>query len=127
MREEKPTLNEKKTQKISLTDANPYPVPVALPDSPVKPYKPDVEQKNVIPEPEVTEAPRPRLQPFDYEGGVYIGGPGENVAKFREEDYGEERGDGGNEENQVDSEEPPRGDVFSECPVLLKKKKSYVL
>ncbi|XP_031416453.1 epidermal growth factor-like protein 6 isoform X2 [Clupea harengus] len=85
----------------------------ALPDSPVKPYKPDVEQKNVIPEPEVTEAPRPRLQPFDYEGGVYIGGPGENVAKFREEDYGEERGDGGNEENQVDSEEPPRGDVFT--------------
>ncbi|KAL2081674.1 hypothetical protein ACEWY4_023527 [Coilia grayii] len=90
--------------------------PNAIPDSPVKPRKPDIEQRNAIPEPEVTKAP-PRLQPFDYDGEVYIGSPGENVANLPEEEYTEEeepeRGDGGTEENHVDNEEHPRGDVFT--------------
>ncbi|XP_041939384.1 epidermal growth factor-like protein 6 isoform X1 [Alosa sapidissima] len=86
----------------------------AIPDSPVKPRRPDIEQKNVIPEPEVTEPPRPRLQPFDYEGEVYIGSPTdfESFPQEETEEEEPERGDGG-EENYIDNEEHHRGDVFT--------------
>lgn len=94
----------------------------AIPDSPVRPRRPDTEQRNVIPEPVVTEAPGPRLQPFDYDGEVYIGNPKEEQTEtgFPEEelDPNEEegepaRGDGATDENYVDNEEYHRGDVFT--------------
>ncbi|XP_030643078.1 epidermal growth factor-like protein 6 [Chanos chanos] len=99
----------------------------AIPDAPKKPWilggKLDNEQiKNVIPEPEVTESPRIRLQPFDYDGEVYIGSPEEETLVFPQEEEEtdipeetEDEDEGGeeNEENQVEDEElNPRGDVF---------------
>lgn len=68
----------------------------------------------MIPEPEATEGPR--LQPFDYDGDVYIGNPvdaGRLPQEVYEEEEEPQRGDGG-EENFVANEEFPRGDVFSE-------------
>ncbi|KAM5179409.1 epidermal growth factor-like protein 6 [Mantella aurantiaca] len=50
--------------------------------------------KNVIPELTVTPSPKPRLQPFDYVDGVYIG-----------ESYKEEDGDVEEEEDQYDNED----------------------
>ncbi|KAJ8255734.1 hypothetical protein COCON_G00195980 [Conger conger] len=84
----------------------------ALPDPPVK-FPHDDHLKNVIPEPEVTTPPRLRLQPFDYDGEVYIGNTEEEHGNFSEEE--EEEG----EENQVENEDlSPRGDVFSPESVL---------
>lgn len=105
-------MRKKNTENV-FDRCTPYPVFVAIPDSSLKPRKPDIEQKNVIPEPEVTEGPR--LQPFDYDGEVYIGNPGD-LAPLPQAEYEEEepeRGDGG-EENFVANEDHPRGDVFSE-------------
>ncbi|XP_036401766.1 epidermal growth factor-like protein 6 isoform X1 [Megalops cyprinoides] len=95
----------------------------AIPDPPLKQprilgdSKLDRERiKNVIPEPAVTAPPRVRLQPFDYEGEVYVGNPGaeeeqDNFEEQEEEDEQEEEED--NQENQVDDEElSRRGDVF---------------
>lgn len=65
---------------------------------------------NAIPEPVVTESPKLRLQPFDYDGDVYIG-PGQEVTPPipTGEDEDEEEGNG------VDGERlNPRGDVFCE-------------
>ena len=67
---------------------------------------------------------RLHLQPFDYDGEVYIG-PSEEDAPViltqekdeeeGEEEEGEEEDDGENEGNQVDGEKlNPRGDVFCE-------------
>ncbi|KAJ8378349.1 hypothetical protein AAFF_G00243690 [Aldrovandia affinis] len=85
----------------------------ALPDSPIK--LPRVlgggKLENVIPEPEVTTTPRIRLQPFDYDGEVYIGNPEEEQSNIpeKEEEGGEE-----NQENQVENGAlSPRGDVFT--------------
>ncbi|XP_007889810.2 epidermal growth factor-like protein 6 [Callorhinchus milii] len=63
--------------------------------------------KNAIPHPVPTPPSRDRLQPFDYEDGVYIG-------NYDEKEY-EVTFDGSEEEdeNYIDSEElSPRGDVF---------------
>lgn len=78
----------------------------AIPDSPVRPGKLDSERiKNVIPEPHVTPPPQIRLQPFDYEGEVYIGGSNE---MGRDEDVPDEEEGEVDEDNQLS----PRGDVF---------------
>ena len=81
--------------------------PTALPEAPARPTTPDPERiKNLIPEPAVTEAPRGRQQPFDYEGEVYIG-PEEGQTELLPEEEEEEEEEGG-EENGLG----PRGDVF---------------
>uniref|UniRef100_A0A3B3ZN25 Uncharacterized protein n=1 Tax=Periophthalmus magnuspinnatus TaxID=409849 RepID=A0A3B3ZN25_9GOBI len=59
--------------------------------------------KNIIPEPAVTEPPKVRQQPFDYDGEVYIGSPDEERPKEITEEEEEEN-------NQLN----PRGDVFAE-------------
>ncbi|XP_036431437.1 LOW QUALITY PROTEIN: epidermal growth factor-like protein 6 [Colossoma macropomum] len=94
--------------------------PNAIPDTPSRPRilgKFD----NTIPEPKVTQLPRLRLQPFDYDGEVYIGPSEEDAPVFpsqekdeeEEEEEEEEEDDGENEGNQVDGEKlNPRGDVF---------------
>ncbi|KAG7467578.1 hypothetical protein MATL_G00155240 [Megalops atlanticus] len=72
--------------------------------------------KNAIPEPQVTPTPQIHLQPFDYDGEVYIGNPGEDQTNVVEEEGEEEEEEGGQDkrENQVASEDQsPRGDVFS--------------
>ncbi|GAA6071627.1 epidermal growth factor-like protein 6, partial [Tachysurus ichikawai] len=66
---------------------------------------------NTIPEPRVTTSPKLHLQPFDYDGDLYIG-PGEEVTSLiptKEEEEEEEEEEG----NGVDTERlNPRGDVF---------------
>ncbi|XP_060731603.1 epidermal growth factor-like protein 6 isoform X2 [Tachysurus vachellii] len=66
---------------------------------------------NTIPEPRVTTSPKLHLQPFDYDGDIYIG-PGEEVTSLiptKEEEEEEEEEEG----NGVDTERlNPRGDVF---------------
>ncbi|KAJ8253284.1 hypothetical protein GJAV_G00211130, partial [Gymnothorax javanicus] len=80
----------------------------ALPDAII-----DEQLKNAIPE--VTLPPRIRLQPFDYDGEVYIGSPDEEQSNFPEEEEQEEE----EEENQVEIEDlSPRGDAFSPESVL---------
>uniref|UniRef100_W5MV34 EGF-like-domain, multiple 6 n=1 Tax=Lepisosteus oculatus TaxID=7918 RepID=W5MV34_LEPOC len=67
------------------------------------------QRKNVIPEPQPTAPPKNRLQPFDYEDGIYIGGSVEE--KDPEDDVFLEEED--NLENQIESKETSRrGDVF---------------
>lgn len=65
--------------------------------------------KNVIPEPVVTPPPKIRQQPFDYDGGVYVGNPTEERP---EDEFPEEE----EEEEDVDNQLNPRGDVFSKPP-----------
>ncbi|XP_062312682.1 epidermal growth factor-like protein 6 isoform X1 [Osmerus eperlanus] len=79
----------------------------AIPDSPARAGKLDEQIKNIIPESQVTLPPQIRLQPFDYEGEVYIGGSKEmGQEEFPGgEDFPEEEG----EDNQLS----PRGDVFA--------------
>lgn len=89
--------------------------PTAIPDSPSRPRilgKLD----NAIPEPKVTQLPRIHLQPFDYDGEVYVGSPEEERESFpTEEEEEEEGGQSEDEGNQVDGEKlNPRGDVFCE-------------
>uniref|UniRef100_A0A3B3ZNC6 Uncharacterized protein n=1 Tax=Periophthalmus magnuspinnatus TaxID=409849 RepID=A0A3B3ZNC6_9GOBI len=80
-------------------------LPAVISESPVKPGKHLNEDiKNIIPEPAVTEPPKVRQQPFDYDGEVYIGSPDEERPKEITEEEEEEN-------NQLN----PRGDVFSEC------------
>ncbi|KAG5833186.1 hypothetical protein ANANG_G00273200 [Anguilla anguilla] len=86
------------------------------PDPPVKFPHGGERLKNVIPEPEATAPPRIRLQPFDYDGDVYIGNAEEGRSNFSEEEEEEEE-DG--EENNVENEElSPRGDVFTPDSVI---------
>ncbi|XP_056146065.1 epidermal growth factor-like protein 6 [Lampris incognitus] len=92
----------------------------AIPDSPARPRllggRTDSEHiKNVIPEPEVTPHPRPRQQPFDYDGEVYIGDPTQEVqVEFPEEDEFPEEEDGEEEEaGETDNRLNQRGDVFT--------------
>uniref|UniRef100_A0AAY4DQ62 EGF-like-domain, multiple 6 n=1 Tax=Denticeps clupeoides TaxID=299321 RepID=A0AAY4DQ62_9TELE len=84
----------------------------AIPDSPVKPRilggKFDGEQiKNAITEAEVTAPSRIRLQPFDYDGEVYVGAPEEATPNFSKEEEEED-----DEENQIENEGLARGDAF---------------
>lgn len=97
-----------------------------IPDSQVRPEvlggNPDDEDiRNIIPEPAPTQPPATRLQPFDYDGEVYTGEETEEQpqAKFPEE--GEQE-----EEETVDNQLNPRGDVFSECHVLCRPTSAWV-
>lgn len=84
----------------------------AIPDVHAKPHILGGKSDNTIPESVVTEAPRLHLQPFDYEGEVYIGAPEETPRIPEEEEEEEEEDD---TENQLEGEElNPRGDVFYE-------------
>uniref|UniRef100_A0AAV2JZQ6 Epidermal growth factor-like protein 6 n=1 Tax=Knipowitschia caucasica TaxID=637954 RepID=A0AAV2JZQ6_KNICA len=74
-----------------------------IPDYPLKPNQHLNEDiKNVIPEPVVTEFPKVRQQPFDYEEEVYIGSKPEESPKVITEE----------EEQDQDNQLNPRGDVF---------------
>uniref|UniRef100_W5K2C2 EGF-like-domain, multiple 6 n=1 Tax=Astyanax mexicanus TaxID=7994 RepID=W5K2C2_ASTMX len=89
----------------------------AIPDSPSRPRILGGRFDNTIPEPKVTQAPRLHLQPFDYDGEVYIGSPAENAPAFptenEEEEEEEEEGEGENDGNRVEGEKlNTRGDVF---------------
>ncbi|XP_051564369.1 epidermal growth factor-like protein 6 [Myxocyprinus asiaticus] len=71
---------------------------------------------NTIPEPMVTKTPRHHMQPFDYDGEVYIG-PSDETPLFSEEKkfYNEEdeEEEGEDTGNQLEGEElNARGDVF---------------
>ncbi|XP_073767914.1 epidermal growth factor-like protein 6 isoform X2 [Danio rerio] len=69
--------------------------------------------ENSIPEPVLTESPRQHLQPFDYDGEVYIGAPQETPVFPEEEEVEEEEEE--DTENQLEDEElTSRGDVFSQ-------------
>ncbi|XP_076858070.1 epidermal growth factor-like protein 6 isoform X2 [Brachyhypopomus gauderio] len=80
--------------------------PNAIPDPPSKLRILGGKLDNSILDPKVTEAPRFHLQPFDYDGEVYVGPPEEETPAFPmehdEEDGGE--GNGENEGNHVDDE-----------------------
>ncbi|KAL0985571.1 hypothetical protein UPYG_G00158750 [Umbra pygmaea] len=82
----------------------------AIPDYPVRPRFPgklDNEQiKNIIPEPQVTNPPQIRMQPFDYDGETYIGGS-EGGAQVDFSDVEEEE-----EEGELEEDDVRRGDVF---------------
>ncbi|OCT92398.1 hypothetical protein XELAEV_18015457mg [Xenopus laevis] len=67
--------------------------------------------KNVIPETFITPPPKNRLQPFDYEDGVYIGGNDNDEEEVEEEE--EEELDEEDEENVIEEEKLLRGDVFA--------------
>ncbi|XP_059198164.1 epidermal growth factor-like protein 6 isoform X2 [Centropristis striata] len=89
---------------------------VAIPDSQVRTRilggtLDNEDIKNVIPEPVATPPPKPREQPFDYDGEVYIGPQTEQtqVDVFPEEEEGEEEEE---EEETEDNLLNPRGDVF---------------
>ncbi|XP_068121412.1 epidermal growth factor-like protein 6 [Hyperolius riggenbachi] len=76
--------------------------------------------KNIIPEVIITSSPKTRLQPFDYEDGVYIGEPYKEVEDDREEDDQDDNEDDDDEEeddedyeNTVGQEKILRGDVFA--------------
>ncbi|XP_072542812.1 epidermal growth factor-like protein 6 isoform X2 [Salminus brasiliensis] len=88
----------------------------AIPDTPSRPRILGGKLDNAIPEPKVTQSPRLRLQPFDYEGEVYIGPSEEDSPAFptkNQEEEEEDEGDSENEGNRVDGEKlNPRGDVF---------------
>ncbi|XP_063313825.1 epidermal growth factor-like protein 6 isoform X1 [Pelobates fuscus] len=75
------------------------------------------EIKNLIPEVVLTAPPKTRLQPFDYEDGIYIGGNNhEEEREFNEEeddeDDEEELEEEDGLENLIDQERVYRGDVF---------------
>ncbi|XP_023682249.1 epidermal growth factor-like protein 6 isoform X1 [Paramormyrops kingsleyae] len=83
----------------------------AIPDLLLKaPHsKLDSEQKrNLIPESASTSRSKTHLQPFDYDGDVYIGNPGETEPNSRLPEKE------GQEEQEEEQETPvgPRGDVF---------------
>ncbi|XP_071992061.1 epidermal growth factor-like protein 6 isoform X3 [Engystomops pustulosus] len=78
--------------------------------------------KNSIPEPVMTPSPKPRLQPFDYVDGIYIGGTyneeDDKVVKKDEDDEEEEDNDDEDDEdddydNGIGQEKILRGDVFA--------------
>ncbi|KAM4700596.1 epidermal growth factor-like protein 6 [Discoglossus pictus] len=74
------------------------------------------ELKNIIPEPAFTPAPKTRLQPFDYEDGVYIGGNNNGEEEKEEDDDDDDEEDQleeEDEENIIDQEKMLRGDVFA--------------
>uniref|UniRef100_A0A8C5M282 EGF like domain multiple 6 n=1 Tax=Leptobrachium leishanense TaxID=445787 RepID=A0A8C5M282_9ANUR len=79
--------------------------------------KKNEEIKNLIPEVALTPPPKTRLQPFDYEDGIYVGGNNqEEETEFEEEedledDVREELED--DLENLIDQERVYRGDVFA--------------
>ncbi|KAB5576655.1 hypothetical protein PHYPO_G00200190 [Pangasianodon hypophthalmus] len=89
----------------------------AIPEVPSKPRILGGKFENAIPEPGVTGSPKVHLQPFDYDGDVYIG-PRQEVtpliATGEEEELEEEEEEEEEEEgNGVDGERlNPRGDVF---------------
>lgn len=88
--------------------------PAVIPDAPSKTRILGGRFDNTIPEPAVTDSPRLHLQPFDYDGEVYIGPPEETPAipEEEEEEEEEEEDDTG---NQLEGEElNARGDVFCE-------------
>ncbi|XP_057192854.1 epidermal growth factor-like protein 6 isoform X2 [Triplophysa rosa] len=76
----------------------------AIPDVPVKPPILGGKSDNSIPE--VTESPRLRMQPFDYDGEVYVGPP-EHTTTFPEEEEEED-----DEEDDTGNQLNSRGDVF---------------
>ncbi|KAG8451915.1 hypothetical protein GDO86_003925 [Hymenochirus boettgeri] len=63
------------------------------------------DKKNVIPEPVITPLPKTRLQTFDYEDGIYIGGNLDEEEPDKED--AEEHS-----ENVLQEEKVLRGDVF---------------
>lgn len=91
-------------------------LPAAIPDSQVRPEvlggKSDIEDiRNVIPEPAATPPPLPGpQQPFDYDDEVYTEEQPEDTFPDEEEEK---------EEEAIDNQLNPRGDVFSECLFLL--------
>lgn len=66
----------------------------------------------------MTGSPRFRLQPYDYDGGVYIGPPEQKPVFPEEKVYDEEDEEEEEEDdtgNQLEGEElNPRGDAFCE-------------
>lgn len=84
----------------------------AIPDFPAK-TRILGKFENSIPEPALTEAPRLHLQPFDYDGEVYIGAPRETPV-FPEEEEAEEEEEEDTENQLEDEELNSRGDVFSQ-------------
>eukprot|EP00079_Xenopus_tropicalis_P009638 XP_002933858.2 PREDICTED: epidermal growth factor-like protein 6 isoform X1 [Xenopus tropicalis] len=71
--------------------------------------------KNVIPEAFITPSPKNRLQPFDYEDGVYIGGNENEEEEEVEEEEEDELDEDvvGTIENVIEEEKLLRGDVFA--------------
>lgn len=83
-----------------------------IPDPPPKFRILSGKSENAIPEPSVTQLPKLRLQPFDYDGEVYIGlreeGPPTEGVEPRKQEEG-----GAIERNHVNGVKlKPRGDVF---------------
>ncbi|XP_062862107.1 epidermal growth factor-like protein 6 [Trichomycterus rosablanca] len=84
-----------------------------IPDSPSKFRILGEKLDNTIPEALVTESPKLHLQPFDYDGEVYIGPEEPQILTEGELEEEQDRGVGGEEKNGVNSEKlKPRGDVF---------------
>ncbi|KAL0185062.1 hypothetical protein M9458_020758, partial [Cirrhinus mrigala] len=89
-----------------------------IPDFPSKTRILGGKFDNTIPEPAVTESPRHHLQPFDYEGEVYVGPPEKTPVfpgeeKFYDEEEEEEEEEEDDTGNQLEGEElNPRGDAF---------------
>ncbi|XP_053563560.1 epidermal growth factor-like protein 6 [Bombina bombina] len=79
--------------------------------------------KNIIPETVLTPSPKTRLQPFDYEDGIYIGGnyneedENEDFVEEDDEDQDDDDDDDDEEEdifeNLINQEKMLRGDVFA--------------
>lgn len=69
----------------------------------------DEDIKNVILEPVATPPPHVPLQPFDYDGEIYIG---TQTEERQEEGFPEE------EEGEEDNKLNPRGDVFGKRHVV---------
>lgn len=93
------------------------PKPAAIPELLLKaPHgKLDSEEKrNLIPESAATSRPKTQLQPFDYDGDVYIGNPGEAEPNSRLPERG-----GQEQEEEQETPVGPRGDVFCEAPFCL--------
>lgn len=89
----------------------------AIPDFPSKTRILGGKFDNTIPEPAVTGSPRLRLQPYDYDGEVYIGPPEQKPVFPEEEKFYDEEDEEEEEEddtgNQLEGEElNPRGDAF---------------
>ncbi|XP_050975832.1 epidermal growth factor-like protein 6 isoform X2 [Labeo rohita] len=90
----------------------------AIPDFPSKTRILGGKFDNTIPEPAVTESPRHHLQPFDYDGEVYVGPPEKTPVfpgeeKFYDEEEEEEEEEEDDTGNQLEGEElNPRGDAF---------------
>ncbi|XP_052004456.1 epidermal growth factor-like protein 6 [Xyrauchen texanus] len=85
----------------------------AIPDAPNKLRILGGKFDNTIPEPVVTASPRHHMQPFDYDGEVYVG-PSEETPVFpeKERDYDEEEEEGEDTGNQLEDEELNARDVF---------------